>query len=134
MTADGTWTAKEYTVTYDANGGSGAPAAQTKLHGVGLTLSSDTPTRDNHAFLGWGTSRYNNTVNYQPGDTYTGNQNITLYAKWQSNPGTLVVEKTFVGISTAPAEFQIQVSGPNGYSKVLTIADVSSVGSEFKSV
>ena len=34
-----------YIISYDANGGSGAPAAQAKTHGVALTLSSKTPTK-----------------------------------------------------------------------------------------
>ena len=34
-----------YTVSYNANGGSGAPSAQTKTYGVTLTLSSTTPTK-----------------------------------------------------------------------------------------
>ena len=36
-----------YTVSYDANGGSGAPAAQTKTHGTALTLSTTKPTKAN---------------------------------------------------------------------------------------
>lgn len=36
---------KTYTVSYDANGGSGAPSTQTKTHGVDLTLSSTKPTK-----------------------------------------------------------------------------------------
>ena len=34
-----------YTVSYDANGGTGAPASQTKTEGVALTLSNEVPTR-----------------------------------------------------------------------------------------
>lgn len=34
-----------YTVSYNANGGSGAPSAQIKTHGVTLTLSSTKPTK-----------------------------------------------------------------------------------------
>ena len=33
-----------YTVTYDANGGSGAPSKQTKWHGTSIVLSSEKPT------------------------------------------------------------------------------------------
>ena len=35
-----------YTVTYDANGGTGAPPSQTKIHDTALTLSSDKPIRE----------------------------------------------------------------------------------------
>ena len=37
--------AQTYMVTYDANGGTGAPASQTKIQGVTLTLSSTKPTK-----------------------------------------------------------------------------------------
>ena len=40
-------------MSYDANGGTGAPAAQTKTHGTALTLSSTKPTRTGYTFLGW---------------------------------------------------------------------------------
>ena len=33
-----------YTINYNANGGTDAPSAQTKTHGVALTLTSSTPT------------------------------------------------------------------------------------------
>lgn len=76
------WSRITYTVSYNANGGSGAPSSQTKTWGVNLTLSSTVPTRAGHTFLGWATSSGGSVV-YQPGDTYTNNASVTLYAKWQ---------------------------------------------------
>lgn len=76
------WKANTFTVKYDANGGSGAPANQTKTYGVNLTLSSTKPTRKNYTFQGWGTSASSTTVSYQAGGTYTSNSAITLYAVW----------------------------------------------------
>lgn len=76
------WTANKYTVTYNANGGSGAPAAQTKTYGVALTLSSTKPTRSGYTFKGWGTSASSTTVAYAAGASYTNNASITLYAIW----------------------------------------------------
>ena len=70
-----------YTISYDANGGSGAPANQYKTKGNSITLSSTTPTRTNYNFSGWSTSS-NGSVSYYPGDTYSGNANLTLYAVW----------------------------------------------------
>lgn len=75
------WKADTYTVSYNANGGSGAPANQTKTYGVNLTLSSTKPTRTNYNFLGWSTSA-NGNVTYKPGETYSSNSAITLYAIW----------------------------------------------------
>lgn len=76
------WRANTYVVKYNANGGSGAPANQTKTHGVSLTLSSVRPTRTNYNFLGWGTSASATTVSYMPGSSYSTNAGVTLYAVW----------------------------------------------------
>lgn len=76
------WTPHTYTVSYNANGGSGAPGNQTKTYGTNLTLSSTRPTRANYNFLGWATSA-SGGVAYNPGSTYTSNSAITLYAVWQ---------------------------------------------------
>ena len=77
------WKANTYTVTYNANGGSGAPGSQTKTYGVALTLSSTKPTRTNYTFKGWGTSASATTVAYAAGGSYTANATITLYAIWE---------------------------------------------------
>ena len=83
------WTTHTYTVSYNANGGSGAPSAQTKTYGVNLTLSSTKPTRTNYTFQGWGTSASDTTVDYAAGATYTANSAITLYAIWKLNTVTI---------------------------------------------
>lgn len=72
-----------YTVSYNANGGSGAPGKQTKWYGTNLTLSSTKPTRTGYTFQGWGTSSGDTTVNYAAGATYSANAAITLYAIWK---------------------------------------------------
>lgn len=77
------WKANTYTVSYNANGGSGAPGSQTKTYGVNLTLSSTKPTRTNYNFKGWGTSASSTSVAYAAGATYKGNASITLYAIWE---------------------------------------------------
>lgn len=77
------WKADTYAVTYNANGGSGAPANQTKTYGVTLKLQTGVPTRTNYNFLGWGTSASATTVAYAPGANYTGNTRLDLYAIWE---------------------------------------------------
>ena len=77
------WKAHTYQVTFNANGGTGAPDAQTKTYGKTLTLSSTKPTRTNYNFLGWGTSASSTTVAYAAGGSYTANAAATLYAVWE---------------------------------------------------
>ena len=74
-----------YTVSYNANGGTGAPATQTKSEGAFITLSNTTPSRSGYKFLGWGTSSDTTTVSYNPGDTYSQDASITLYAVWRKD-------------------------------------------------
>ena len=76
------WNQITYTVSYNANGGSGAPSAQTKKYGTALTLSSTKPTRANYTFKGWATSSTGG-VAYSAGGRYTANAKVTLYAVWE---------------------------------------------------
>lgn len=78
------------TLTYDANGGTGAPEANTKIgSGVATTISSTVPTRANYTFLGWSTSSTATTATYQPGGSITITSNTTLYAVWKKNQITV---------------------------------------------
>lgn len=78
-----------YTVSYNANGGTGAPASQKKYYGTAITLSSTKPTRTGYAFIGWGSSPSSTSPVNQPGGTYTGNANYTYYAIWKANAYTV---------------------------------------------
>jgi len=89
-----------YSVSYNANGGSGAPTSQTKTYGKTLTLSSTTPTRSGWTFQGWGTSATDTTVDYSPGGSYTANSAATLYAIWKKD---LTLSYSANGGSGAPS-------------------------------
>ena len=95
------WTANTFTVTYDANNGTGAPGSQTKVYDVDLILSSTQPTRENHIFLGWGTAPLATTVAYAPGATYSANASITLYAMWRLAYNPPVIENVKIDRSTS---------------------------------
>ena len=88
------------TLSFNANGGTGAPS---KLYGssadgtgyVTFTIPSTIPTRNGYAFSGWAANSSGTGTIWSPGGTYTGygtttypGQNHTLYAVWtQSNSG-----------------------------------------------
>lgn len=90
-----------YAVTFNANGGNGAPAAQTKWYGETLTISATKPTRSGYIFKGWATSSTATTATYQPGDSYTTNAALSLYAVWQQ--GTYTIAYAANGGSSTPA-------------------------------
>ena len=90
-----------YTVTYNANNGSGAPASQTKWYGENITLSSTKPTRTGYTFSKWNTKADGSGTNYNAGATYSANAAATLYAQWTIN--TYTVSYNANGGSNAPA-------------------------------
>lgn len=84
------WTS--YTVSYNANGGSGAPSKQTKWKDQTLTLSSTKPTRTGYTFKGWALSKADaddGTWYYQAGGSCGKNENLTLYATWEEHKLTV---------------------------------------------
>ena len=110
-----------YEISYDANGGSNAPSPQTKTQGVNLVLSSKKPTRSGYTFLGWTPYDWSTTVYYEPGDTYTDDADMTLYALWERNTSsgdsvttpsveTYIVSYNANGGSGAPSD-QIKYEG-----------------------
>lgn len=72
-----------YTIKYHANGGSGAPSAQTKTYGTPIRVSDVVPQREGYIFKGWATSSTATTSEYVMGDKYKSEESITLYAVWQ---------------------------------------------------
>ena len=110
---------ESYTVSYDANGGSNAPAAQTKAAGSALTLTADTPTRQGYHFVHWNTQPDGNGVGYLPGSTYSNDLDLTLYAIWA------------VADTTPPTIVSQSVSNVtnNGYTVSVTAADDTAVAS-----
>ena len=92
--------AKTYTITYNANGGTGAPSSQTKVHGRNLSLTSVIPAKTGYAFGGWGISSTATTATYKSGDLYTTDSDITLYAIWKN---TYTVTYNANGGSNAPS-------------------------------
>lgn len=93
------WTS--YKVSYNANGGSGAPSSQTKWKDQILTLSSTKPTRTGYIFLGWSTSSSATSATYSAGGSYTANSAATLYAVWKAI--TYTVKFNANGGSGAPS-------------------------------
>ena len=73
------------TISFDANGGSGAPMSVTKTYGQTLYLPSTKPQRTGYTFLGWSTSSTATSATYSAGGSYTSNSAATLYAVWRKD-------------------------------------------------
>ncbi len=76
------WIADYCTITYDANGGIGAPESQKKDTDEIITLSNTIPIRTGYTFLGWATDKNATVPEYLPGGEFNVNADTTLYAVW----------------------------------------------------
>jgi len=76
------WRGTSHTISYNANGGDGAPESQTKGWRAVIRISDTIPTREGYEFVGWGLTEHSTEVAYAPGDNYTEDVDIQLYAIW----------------------------------------------------
>ena len=79
---------KNYTLTYDANGGTNAPEKKTDEQDAVLKVSEDTPDRRGYKFLGWSTEKDAEKAEYQANDEIKLTKDITLYAVWEKMEAT----------------------------------------------
>ena len=114
------WLTKDFTLSYNANGGSGAPSSTTAEEGTTVTVSSTKPSRSNssagsyrvtfdanggscstsyldaarttsYTFSKWNTKADGTGTDVNSGGSYTLNAATTLYAKWNSTTTTASV-------------------------------------------
>ena len=73
-----------YTVTYHANGGSGAMTdGNSYAYGAQVTVKSNAFTApSNRAFAGWNTEADGSGTPYAAGDQFIIHKSVTLYAQW----------------------------------------------------
>jgi uncharacterized repeat protein (TIGR02543 family) len=69
-------------ITFNNNGGSGAPTGQTKPYGENYTIPSATMSRTGYSFWHWNTKADNSGTAYVSGDRYTTHAPLALYAIW----------------------------------------------------
>ncbi len=77
------WTANTYTVTFNANGGTGTMAPETANVPTALTANSFANT--GYSFTGWNTAADGSGTAYADGATYPFTANAILYAQWTAN-------------------------------------------------
>lgn len=80
-----------YSITYDANNGTGAPPPQNIYATCTYTISTIQPTRNGFSFLGWDTSSSATTATYMPGDEVTPNGDLSLYAVWSETVKSVIL-------------------------------------------
>ena len=74
-----------YNIKYNKNttdSVSNMPTSQQKEYGERRKLSNLKPIRNGYTFRGWATTTGGGPI-YQPGEIYSKNESVTLYAKWE---------------------------------------------------
>ena len=114
------WSKNTFTLSYNANGGSGAPSSQSGS--TSYTISSTIPTRSGYTFLGWSKSSSAVSPSYYAGNTISISSYTVLYAVWQktveptvkihNNPGTATIDygdslKLTAVVTDKPADAKI---------------------------
>ena len=87
-----------YTLSYDANGGTGAPVAESitnKNGSADFTISSAIPKREGYTFMGWADSANAAAAVYRANDPIqlhkNGNAEKTIYAVWKPSIYTVTL-------------------------------------------
>ena len=123
-----------YSVTYNANGGTGTMPTDSILYNTPYTTRENSFTRDGYTFKGWNESPDGTGTDWtnrigKPW-TWTYNKSITLYAQWSTNQSTLTVNpggNTYTqkyGTTkqvTAPEQYYTISFNPNGGSETPSI-------------
>ena len=75
-----------YTVTYDANGGTGTMTDTTAYtSGSKAKVQDNGFTRDGYTFTGWNTAKDGKGTSCDPGNSIKVTADVTLFAQWQKN-------------------------------------------------
>ena len=85
------WKISAYTVSFNANGGTGSMTAKSVTIGSSVTLPKCTFTKSGYVFAGWATSS-NGSVAYGDCVSITPTANVVLYAQWISNAKYMVID------------------------------------------
>ena len=93
---------QSWTVSFDANGGTGTTPNQKKVSGQSLTIQGNSFTRERYNFVTWNTDAAGTGTNYPPGSSYTTDAALTLYAQWEK--ATIPVYVTPDGVNVYEAD------------------------------
>lgn len=145
------WTLITYTVTFNANGGTGSMSNQ--IAGVATNLTANAFTRSGYTFSGWNTAADGSGTAFANNASYPFTANASLYAQWtvvstptisttgslsalSSTYGTASSNTTFTVsgsaltndiVVTPPAGFQVSLSAGSGFGTSLTLTQIAGV-------
>lgn len=122
-----------YTITFDANGGSGTMNPQIFTYGEPQNLSPNEFTMENKDFLGWAKTS-GGSIAYDDNSGYTiGTADVTLYAVWgklvTADNAATVIAGLEGGTRTNPNVYMIKIT-----DKTLTAEQLKEIGTTIETV
>lgn len=118
------WELKNYNITYKGNGAIFSNGAseyrETKTYGQNYKISTPS-TNDWYKIFRWNTASDGSGKNYNFGDTYTENKEITLYAVWVYNIYTVNYQGNGMSFSNGATQY----TGYKYYNQNYTISSPS---------
>ena len=99
----GKWTANTYSVTFNANGGTGSMTAQSFTYDAVQTLKANAFVRSGWTFAGWNTKANGSGISYDDQAevrNLAASGSVTLYAQWSESPSiSYTVEHYFENLA-----------------------------------
>ena len=114
-----------YTITFNANGGSGNEYSQEFYYDIPQQLTSNKFTRTGYSFLGWsnqttGPAKYTN--NQQLRNKYPNGTQITLYAIWSYGSTVTASTISSLNLSSLTEPYTIKVTGSINQNTLVSLA------------
>ena len=103
----------EYTVSFNANGGTGSMKAATVKENETITIAENAFTRSMFKFTGWNTKSDGTGTSYADKASIKVTENITLYAQWKDMANGY--EYVDLGLSVMWATTNIGAARPESY-------------------
>lgn len=100
------WAANSYTIKFDANGGSDAPANIQAQYDATVYIPRSTPSRYGYNFLGWARSKTATRAEYSAGAsvsrlTASSDGEVILYAVWKADTFRVRYDDNLLGSGVA---------------------------------
>lgn len=117
------WTPNEYTVSFNANGGTGSMSNQGFAYGVEENLQANTFTKDGYHFDGWAEAADGDVVYEDGADgcriSSTHGATVTLYAHWTKSVLTdITFEPTMAAGQVRVMATPVITPAPTGTTKI----------------
>lgn len=114
-----------YTITFNANGGSGSEYSQKFYYDIPQQLISNKFTRTGYSFLGWsdqttGSAKYTN--NQQLRNKYPNGTQITLYAIWSYGSTVTASTVSSLNLASLTEPYTIKVTGAINQNTLVSLA------------